>query len=197
VTRIERLEGPGAAAAVEPLLREYVPWVVAELAAALGLTFDDVDAVIEQHHAAFRAELPNLVEGRGRLLVARVDGEPVGVGALRPVDATTAEVKRMFVRPRAQGHGIGRALLERLLDDARGEGYAVARLETLTVMTAARALYRSLGFRDTPAFPGSEAALSGLDPFTVYMALDLAPESASAESRHRHRQSRAAMAVRV
>jgi len=62
-------------------------------------------------------------------------------------------------------------------------------------MTAAQALYRSLGFRDTPAFPGSEAALSGLDPFTVYMALDLA--SASAESRHRHRQSRAAMAVRV
>jgi len=103
VTRIERLEGPGAAAAVEPLLREYVPWVVAELAAALGLTFDDVDAVIEQHHAAFRAELPNLVEGRGRLLVARVDGEPVGVGALKPVDATTAEVKRMFVRPRTKG----------------------------------------------------------------------------------------------
>jgi hypothetical protein len=46
-------------------------------------------------------------------------------------------------------------------------------------MTAAQGLHRSLGFRDTPGFPGSEAALSGLDPFTLYMALDLASVPAS------------------
>lgn len=190
---IERLTGVDAASVVEPLLREYVPWV-AEQVAELGVTFDDTAAVVEQHQALFRAELPNLVGPHRRLLVARRTarltarrtvrrtaagpGEVVGLGALRPVDATTAEIKRMYVRPAGRGRGVGRALLERLLVDARSEGYSVARLETLAFMTAAQGLYRSLGFRDIAMFDDSETALSGLEAFTHYLELDLSSPAA-------------------
>lgn len=58
---------------------------------------------------------------RGRLLL---DDRLGDVGGLRLVDATTAEIKRMYVRP------AGRALLERLVDDARAEGYELVRPET-------------------------------------------------------------------
>ena len=186
---IERLTGVDAASVVEPLLREYVPWV-AEQVAELGVTFDDTAAVVEQHQALFRAELPNLVGPHRRLLVARRTvrrtvrrtaagpGEVVGLGALRPVDATTAEIKRMYVRPAGRGRGVGRALLERLLVDARSEGYSVARLETLAFMTAAQGLCRSLGFRDIAMFDDSETALSGLEAFTHYLELDLSSPAA-------------------
>jgi GNAT superfamily N-acetyltransferase len=109
----------------------------------------------------------------GRLVIARHGGEPVGVGALKPVDATTGEIKRMYVRPGAQGLGIGRALLTRLVDDARSEGYAGARLETLPFMTAGLAMYRSFGFVETGSFAGSESSSTGLEPITVFMHLTL------------------------
>jgi hypothetical protein len=67
----------------------------------------------------------------------------------------------------------GRALLERLLGDARDEGYEVARLETLVFVTTAQALYRSMGFRDVEIFDGSEAAVAGLESLTQYLELDL------------------------
>jgi ribosomal protein S18 acetylase RimI-like enzyme len=174
---IERLTGSAvdAEAVVDPLLREYVPWA-ADRFAELGISFADRDAVIEEHHAAFRSELPNLLGTRGRLLVARLEGDPVGLGALKPVGAETAEIKRMYVRPVGRSRGVGRALLERLLADARAEGYHVARLETATFMTTAQALYRSLGFRDAAMFDGSEAAMSGLQSLTRYMELPLTKE---------------------
>jgi GNAT superfamily N-acetyltransferase len=97
-----------------------------------------------------------------------------GVGTLKPVDETTAEVKRMYVRPAAQGLGVGRAILARLLQEARAERYATVRLETLRFMTIAQAMYRSFGFVEVAAFDGSEAANTVLEPLTIFMALDLA-----------------------
>jgi ribosomal protein S18 acetylase RimI-like enzyme len=177
---IERLTGPDAEAVVEPLLREYVPWAAAQLIDH-GLKVDDVDEMIEQHHEAFRVEIPKLVGPRGRLLVARLGehaGGPVlGMGALKPVDAVTAEIKRMYVRPAGRSRGIGRTVLERLVEGARAEGYATARLETAHFMTAALRLYRSLGFRDIPVFDGSESAVSGFESLARYLRLDLWPRT--------------------
>ncbi|GLZ02894.1 hypothetical protein Acsp03_03610 [Actinomadura sp. NBRC 104412] len=95
------------------------------------------------------------------------------MGALKPVDETVAEIKRMYVRPQARGQGIGRAILEILLADARTIGYEVARLETATFMREAHALYRSVGFADRPMFDGNEAGLSGLESFMLFMELRL------------------------
>lgn len=76
--------------------------------------------------------------------------------------------------PQHQGHGIGRRILQRLLDDARELGYRSARLETATFMTEAQALYRSFGFANVPAFSGSETAdWDDADAVIVYMQLAL------------------------
>jgi GNAT superfamily N-acetyltransferase len=168
---IERLAGtPAEAEALTgPLLREYLLWIGDRLAADHGVTFDDVDAAVAAHHHAFTRELPHLLGPRGRLLVARTGPDVVGVGALRPVDAEIAEIKRMYVRPEARGHGIGRAILERLLADAAAIGYRVARLETATFMREAHALYRSLGFTGGPGFEENEASMSGLESFMLFM----------------------------
>lgn len=171
--RIERLAGPDAESIAEPLLREYLRWVAGRLVADVGLDVGDPDEVVEHHHQLFCEEMPNLLGPRGRLLLATLGGEPAGVGALKPSDATSVEVKRMYVRPGARGRGLGRALLERLVADARAEGYRVARLETMPFMREAVALYRSVGFVDAPMFVASEVALLGLQDLTCYMELDL------------------------
>jgi GNAT superfamily N-acetyltransferase len=159
-------------AVVDPLFREYGAWVADQLERDAGIRFTEAD--LARHHDAFRAELDRLLRPRGRLLVARLDEHPVGVGALKPVDEATAEIKRMFVRPAARGLGVGRAIVLRLVQDARAEGYATVRLETLRFMTIARAMYRDFGFVEVARFDGSETANTVLDPLTIAMELDLA-----------------------
>ncbi|SHN47020.1 GNAT family N-acetyltransferase [Cryptosporangium aurantiacum] len=176
MTRIEELHGsPAEAEALTgPLLREYLFWIGERFAAEHGVTFEDEEAAVAAHHHEFAQELPHLLGPRGRLLVARTDtGVVAGVGALKPVDDWVAEIKRMYVRPEARGQGIGRAILEQLLADARTIGYRTARLETVTFMREAQALYRSLGFQDRPIFDGNEAGLSGLESFMLFMELPL------------------------
>jgi GNAT superfamily N-acetyltransferase len=175
MAEIERLEGsPARAEALTAeMLREYLMWCGERLTADHGVTFDDVEAVVAAHHREFTRELPHLLGPRGRLLVARSGAEVVGVGALKPVDSEVAEIKRMYVRPLARGRGVGRAILQRLLADARTLGYRVARLETATFMREAHGLYRSLGFGDRPIFDRTEASLSGLESFMLFMELAL------------------------
>jgi GNAT superfamily N-acetyltransferase len=184
---IERLDGPPARAQAitEQILREYLQWCGERLSAEHGVRFDDLDGAVATHHREFTQELPHLLGPRGRLVVAHAGAEVVGVGALKPVDATEAEIKRMYVRPQARGQGVGRAVLERLLADAYAIGFRVARLETMTFMREAHALYRSLGFQARPSFDG-EASLSGLEPFTLFMELRLARTQPVGEAvRHR------------
>ena len=175
MTTIEQLEGPPALAQAltEEILLEYLLWFGERLTEDHGVVFDDPDATVAAHQREFAQELPHLLGPRGRLLVAREGSEVVGVGALKPVDATVVEVKRMYVRPQARGQGLGRAILERLLADARTIGYQVARLETAIFMREAHALYRSLGFQDRPIFEHTEASVSGLDAFMLFMELRL------------------------
>jgi ribosomal protein S18 acetylase RimI-like enzyme len=169
--RLVRLTSPDSGAMVQPLFREYVRWIADRIAVDFRVRLDN--HTIERHHATFQLEMPHLLGSRGRLLLASRGNEFVGVGALKPVDATTAEIKRIYVRPETRGQGIGRTLLEQLVEDARAEGYHVVRLETLVFMEEAHALYRSLGFVETEEFEPSEAAKVGLERATFYMELAL------------------------
>ncbi|AWK85086.1 GNAT family N-acetyltransferase [Azospirillum thermophilum] len=81
-----------------------------------------------------------------RFFVARIDGRAVGCGALRIDPEGYGEVKRMYVRPGARGAGLGRRLLDRLEEEARGLALAALRLETGVAQPEAVALYRKAGF---------------------------------------------------
>jgi len=88
----------------------------------------------------------HLAAGQGTFLVARHYGRAVGCGAIRVLDATTAEAKRMYVEPEQRGRGIGRAVLAGLEAAAKQLGVRRLVLETGIYQDAALSLYRRAGF---------------------------------------------------
>ena len=101
----------------------------------------------------FDAELATLPGGyappQGRLAVAFFNGEPGGCIALRPVDATRCEAKRLYVRPEFRGIGMGKALLQWLIAEARAAGYNEMVGDTMPAMERAIAMYEQMGFERT------------------------------------------------
>ncbi len=92
--------------------------------------------------------LPN-----GLILVASLQGSPVGCGALKfHTGARIAEVKRMWTSPDVRGLGLGRRLLERLVAEAKSRGMEILRLETNRSLVEARHLYVTAGFAEVEAF---------------------------------------------
>jgi len=103
----------------------------------------------------------------GCLLLARCHGVPVGCVGIRRLDETTCELKRLFVRPRLRGLGLGRCLVNVALASARELGYATVRLDTVPAMAEAIALYRSLGFVEIAPYRHNP------QPGAAYFELDL------------------------
>jgi ribosomal protein S18 acetylase RimI-like enzyme len=84
--------------------------------------------------------------------VARLDGKPIGCGALKFHDDAPAELKRMWVADSARGLGVGRRLLSELEQHAVEHGVRTIRLETNKSLVEAIALYRSAGYVEVAAF---------------------------------------------
>lgn len=104
----------------------------------------------------------------GRLLLAGDGERAVGCIALRRIDATTAEMKRLYVAPEARGGRLGRRLVERLITETKTAGYARICLDTLPTMHAAQRLYEALGFREVAPYVFNPI------PGARFMAIDLA-----------------------
>jgi GNAT superfamily N-acetyltransferase len=86
-------------------------------------------------------------------LIARDgDGAALACGALRQIDGTSAEVKRMYVRPEMRGTGLSTSILHALEDAARTRGWTTLRLETGKVMPVAIRFYEREGYKPIPAF---------------------------------------------
>lgn len=98
------------------------------------------------------AEDAELTPPAGLLLVATLHAEPVGCGALKFHPDAPAELKRMWVAPTVRGLGLGRRLLTALEAEAASHGIRTVRLETNRALDEAISLYRSAGYRETPAF---------------------------------------------
>ena len=100
----------------------------------------------------FRLEADEVAEGRGAFLVAFKGDEPAGCGAVRRIGEDTAEIKRMYVRSAARGRGVGRAILEALVAEARRIGMQRLLLETGERQPEALGLYHSAGFVPAPRY---------------------------------------------
>jgi putative acetyltransferase len=86
---------------------------------------------------------------QGRLLLAEYEGELAGCGALHKLTPETCEMKRLYLRPKFRGKGLGRAQAAALIAEARKIGYQHMRLDTVEpLMRDAVALYGLLGFKE-------------------------------------------------
>ena len=114
--------------------------------------FLGVDLCFQSFEEELRTLPGKYAEPKGRLYLALCDGEPAGCIALRPIDETACEMKRLFVREKYRGLGIGELLAKQLITDAKEIGYTLMRLDTLNTLTSAVTLYRKLGFVQTDPY---------------------------------------------
>jgi len=115
------------------------------------------------------ATLPgHYVPPKGRLLLGEYEGQLAACVALRGLEETICEMKRLYLRPAFRGKGLGRILTEHLISEAHQIGYHCMRLDTVEpVMKDAVAMYRRLGFREIPPYRENP------NPGALYMELDL------------------------
>jgi DNA-binding MarR family transcriptional regulator/GNAT superfamily N-acetyltransferase len=123
-------------------------WCLQQYFAELGERFErSFDA-----RRSIPADPDDLRPPRGTFLLARLDGRPVGCGAVKSVEPGVGSIKRMWVSPAVRGAGVGRRLLLALEKEAAGLGMRLLRLETNRSLHEAQALYRRNGYREVPAF---------------------------------------------
>jgi putative acetyltransferase len=116
----------------------------------------DTDLCFQNFEEEIRTLPGKYANPEGLLLLAQVNGNIAGCGAMRALPTAdypnACEMKRLYVRPKFRGMGVGQALVEALMDAARMMGYSSMLLDTLTDMEAARHLYASFGFEEIPPY---------------------------------------------
>src|SRR5215471_14965769 len=116
--------------AAENLIREYLQFIASTALQNYRLTFDIEAMVSSDIHDKAKFYPP-----AGRFYLVRHSMQYVGVGCLKRLAPTVAEIQRMYVRPSARGLGGGRLLVEQLLADARDMRFQIVRLESLRALT--------------------------------------------------------------
>lgn len=138
---IKEVKSPGEKKKLEQLLKQYTTFikqsllkykVVIDPVSLEGLNEEDNNQVYGQSNCCF--------------LIAYFQNRPAGCGAIKRIRQSTCEMKRLFVRPELRGKGIGRFLVESLMDKARDMDYRFLRLSTHSFMDRAVKVYRMMGF---------------------------------------------------
>jgi len=104
---------------------------------------------------------------KGCLILALDNDEAVGCVALRPLQSTICEMKRLYVKPECRGKKVGRMLAEAIVVEASRRGYDRMRLDTVPAMKTATKLYESIGFAQIPSYRYNPV------PGTMYFELEI------------------------
>ncbi|MFN6498683.1 MAG: GNAT family N-acetyltransferase [Nostoc sp. DedQUE01] len=102
----------------------------------------DVNTFSEQ----YITQLDEFLLASGRLLLGQYEEQIAGCACLRNINQDIGEIKRMYVKPQFRQKGIGRALLQAIINEATDIGYSKLRLDTAPYAKEAHALYRAFGF---------------------------------------------------
>ena len=143
---IRRAESETDLVAVRTLFREYWNGL------GLQVCFQDLQAELDALPGEYAPP-------QGELLLADEDGKAAGCVALRWLGEDICELKRLYVREAFRGCGLGRVLVQAVLQSARESGYKLVRLDSLPSMKSAQRIYESFGFYDIPAY--YESAIAG------------------------------------
>ena len=155
------------------LSEEYLVWVAEQFKEHHGIEISAPGGLTVREYARRGVDsLASYAPPRGVCYLVKVDEEMIGMGALRKIRDGVGEIKRMYVKPEYRGKGIGRALLNRLLENAEEYGYSRVLLDTAKWMTIAQSMYLSFGFRYRERYPESEVPES-IHHLCVYMEKDM------------------------
>lgn len=119
------------------------------------LLIQELDAELYQRypaHSVHGVNVEEFMKAGGRFFIVEIDNECIGCCALRPIDKSSAEIKRMYVRKAFRGRGISRSILNHIESLARELGYSQLMLETGDRQPEAQALFQSNGYQQTELF---------------------------------------------
>jgi GNAT superfamily N-acetyltransferase len=136
---------------IRELFEEYLSFLQPLYKREFDVSFD-VHSLLERS----MVELDRFMPPHGHILLAYADTRLAGCVCLRTISKELGEIKRMYVRSEQRGKGIGRALVEAIIAEARADGFTRLRLDTAPFLPEAQRLYRSVGFTPTPPYADSE-----------------------------------------
>lgn len=175
MVRIVRAASQDELNEVRALMRGFIEWHFVRHAEDIDLVNSYFD---EKAYDKELAELPGkYAPPKGSLLLAYLEDRPAGCVALKGIDDTNCEMKRLFVYNDFHGHGIGATLAKEIIAEAKRIGYKRMVLDTGARQAEAKGLYHKLGFKDIEPYYSLPDELA---QWLTFMELDLS-DSASAE----------------
>lgn len=152
---------------IQELFWEYLEWANGKLNREYGIDLD-----IHTMHADMMTNLDIFSPPNGRLLLTIYDQYAAGCICMKKLTTQIGEIKRMYVRPKFRGKGIGKSLITRILEEARIIGYDKLRLDSTKFMHAAHHLYKTFGFFEIEPYIESEIPKE-YHQYWVFMELEL------------------------
>jgi GNAT superfamily N-acetyltransferase len=152
---------------------EYMSWNSVELERHFSISVAEVVGMsIRDYVEAMLDKVCGDRPPHGCFYLVQHDGAVAGMGGMRKIAPGVAELKRVYIRPACRGNGLGSAIIDRLLADARQFGFDIMRLDSGPFMTSAHRLYEAAGFAYREPYPGAEVPAM-LHPVWRFMECDL------------------------